>query len=415
MKLSLGYGKGNVELEVAETNLVGILEPHTPVISQSEKDVIFEALQNPIRSNPLSHCMNPGEKVVIVTSDITRPMPSKKVLPVVVDQVNRAGIPDRDICVVFGLGIHRPHTVEEHKQLMGEELHERVKCMDSDPGNVVHLGRTSRGTPIDIFKPVVEADKRICLGNIEYHYFAGFSGGMKAIMPGVSTRDAIQANHSHMLDEKAATGRIDDNPIRQDIDEVADFLRIAFALNVVLDEKKCIINAFAGHVIDAHRQGCKYLDSIYRIKIPKPADIVIVSPGGFPKDINLYQAQKALDNAGHAVKEGGTIVLVASCKEGFGEDVFEEWLVQSETTDDILNRIRESFRLGGHKAAAIAALLKKAKVRLVSDLPDDTVRSIFMTPCPGTDTALQDALQEQGDDASVLVMPYGGSTLPSCG
>ncbi|MDP6523417.1 MAG: nickel-dependent lactate racemase [Kiritimatiellia bacterium] len=414
MKLSLGYGKGNVELEVAETNLVGILEPHTPVISQSEKDVIFEALQNPIRSNPLSHCMNPGEKVAIITSDITRPMPSSKVLPVIVDQVNRAGIPDRDICVVFGLGIHRPHAVEEHKQLMGEELYERVKCMDSDPRNVVHLGRTSRGTPIDIFKPVVDADKRICLGNIEYHYFAGFSGGMKAIMPGVSTRDAIEANHSHMLDEKAATGRIDDNPIRQDIDEVADFLRIAFAFNVVLDEKKRIINAFAGHVIDAHRQGCKYLDSIYRIEIPKPADIVIVSPGGFPKDINLYQAQKALDNAGHAVKEGGTIILAASCKEGFGEGVFEEWLLQSETPDAILNRIRESFRLGGHKAAAIAALLKKAKVRLVSDLPDDTVRSIFMTPCADVETALEDALREQGDDASVIVMPYGGSTLPCC-
>lgn len=415
MKHLLGYAKSHVDLEVAERNLAGVLEPQMPEVTKSEKDIIFDALQNPIHSNPLAHCMNPGEKVVIVTSDITRPMPTKKVLPVIVDQVNRAGIPDRDICVVFGLGIHRRHTAEEHRHLLGDNMYERVKCMDSDPGNVVHLGDTTRGTPVDIFKPVVEADKRICLGNIEYHYFAGFSGGMKAIMPGVSTRDAIQANHSHMLDEKAATGRVEDNPIRQDIDEVATFLRIHFAFNVVLDEKKRIINAFAGHVLNAHRQGCEYLDSLYRIKIREPADIVVVSPGGFPKDINLYQAQKALDNAGHAVKEGGTIVLVASCKEGFGEKVFEEWLLQSETTDDILNRIRESFRLGGHKAAAMAALFKKAKVRLVSDLPDDTVRSIFMTPCPDVDTALQDALQEQAADASVIVMPYGGSTLPCCG
>ncbi len=241
----------------------GILTPKTAETSLSEQAIIAQALDNPVGAAALGEIVKPGETVVIVTSDITRPMPTAKVLPCVVNALNQGGIEDKDICIVFGLGVHRPHTPEEHKKLVGAEMYERIACYDSPPDDVVHLGDTTRGTPVDLSRRVVEADRCICFGNIEYHYFAGFSGGMKAIMPGVSTRAAIQANHSRMVESDAIAGKLDGNPVREDIEEVARFFTVDYIVNVVLNEKKQIINAFAGDVVQAHnRAGCAYLDSL---------------------------------------------------------------------------------------------------------------------------------------------------------
>jgi nickel-dependent lactate racemase len=342
-------------------------------------------------------------------------MPSRLVLPFVLEELGKAGIPDSDIVVVFGIGIHRGHTEEEKKRLAGDGVSARFRCIDSDPNKVIRLGRTSpNGTPVDIFDEVAKADRRVCLGNIEYHYFAGYSGGGKAIMPGVSTREAIRTNHSQMTRPDACTGRIDGNPVRADIDQAAGITGIDFIVNVVLDEKKNIVHAVAGDFIKAHREGCRRLDALYKVEIEKPADIVLVSAGGFPKDINLYQAQKALDNAKTAVRDGGIVILVASCGEGLGEDVFERWMREAETSGQLIADIRENFELGGHKAAAIAMVMERVKVFLVSDMESDFVRSIFFTPQPDVDTALKAAFDKLGINSSVIVMPYGGSTLPFC-
>ena len=187
--------------------------------------------------------------------------------------------------------------------------------MDSDPDDCVSYGMTSRGTPVDITRIVAEADRRILLGNIEYHYFAGYSGGAKAIMPGVSTRAAIQANHSRMVLPEAKAGALETNPLRMDIEEAGAMVGIDFILNVVLSEHKEILKAVAGDAVKAHREGCRFLDKLYRKELKAPADIVLVSQGGAPKDLNLYQTQKALDNAKHAVKDGGVIILIGSCKD----------------------------------------------------------------------------------------------------
>lgn len=411
--IALGYHKEKIEVAIPDRNLKGILKPKKPETDLSEQDVLSEAIQHPIGTPQLRNIVKPGEKVVIVTSDITRPMPTVKVLPVVIEALNQAGIDDQDITVVFGLGVHRKHTKQEHAMLVGEQLSARIQCLDSDPDDVVHLGQTSRGTPVDLFRPVVEADRRICLGNIEYHYFAGFSGGMKAIMPAVSTRQAIQANHSRMVQEAATTGKLEGNPVREDIDEVFKFCPVDYLFNVVLGEDKRIINAFSGDVFQAHRAGCQYLDSLYKVEIDAPADIVIVTPGGFPKDINLYQAQKALDNAKHAVKEGGVIILFAACREGLGEDVFEHWILNAPNPHSMIEDIQRQFELGGHKAAAIAMVMEKASVYLVSEFTPDFTRRLFMLPFADIQAALAHALQAQGADADILVMPYGGSTLPT--
>ncbi|RCX16895.1 nickel-dependent lactate racemase [Anaerobacterium chartisolvens] len=412
MNFELGFGKAKAHFSVKEENVIGVLQPNAVSVGSTGEEEVKRALHSPIASERLKYIVNRGEKIVIITSDITRPMPSRLVIPGIIEELKEAGVRLEDITVVFALGSHRKHTEEEKKYLVGEQVYSSVKCIDSDMDDFVHMGTTSSGTPVDIFRAVAEADRRICIGNIEYHYFAGYSGGAKAIMPGVSTRAAIQANHSKMVMEEAKAGEMVKNPVRRDIDEVVDFVPIDFILNVVLDENKNIIKAVAGHYIKAHREGCDFLDKLYKVKISERADIVVVSAGGYPKDINLYQAQKALDNAKHAVRDGGVIILVASCKEGYGEEVFEHWIKRSSAPSELTNEIQRNFELGGHKAAAIAMVLNKCSIYMVSDLDVQSVRKIYMKPYSELQQAFNDAVGELGENSSVIVMPYGGSTLP---
>lgn len=412
MNVQLPFDKDSMTLSIPDSISTQELLPNQLEIGLMGTEEVVRALKEPIHSKRLKDLVHTGQKVVIVTSDITRPMPSYTVLPPVLQELNDGGIPDEDITIVFALGSHRAHTEEEKKKLVGEGVYSRVRCIDSK-GEFTHMGTTSCGTPVDIFKPVADADVRICLGNIEFHYFAGYSGGSKAIMPGVSTRDAIQCNHKQMIHEEARAGQIQGNPIREDIDEVCErFVPIDFIVNVVLDEKKKIRRCVAGHFIEAHREGCRFLDQLYKIQIPAKADIVVVSAGGYPKDLNLYQAQKALDNAKHAVKDGGCIFWVASAGEGLGEKVFEQWMTGHEKAGDMIEHIAHDFQLGGHKAAAIAMILEKASIHLYSDLDEAFVKSIHLTPCNDLQTEFDRALAAYGSDASVIVMPYGGSTLP---
>lgn len=412
MKIELGYGNGVQEVVIPDENVLKVLKGNEVSSGLTGEAEVKRAVKNPIGSPMLGDIVKPGEKIAIITSDITRPMPTYTVMPCLLDELYEAGVEPEDITLVFALGSHRCHTEEEKKKLAGERAYNEIRCVDSDPDDCIRLGITKTGTPVDITRAVAEADKRICLGNIEYHYFAGYSGGAKAIMPGVSTRAAIQANHSMMVDKRSHAGNIETNPIRQDIEEAASMCGVDFILNVVLNEKKKIIYAVAGDVVEAHREGCRFLDGLYQVKIPERADIVIVSQGGAPKDLNLYQTQKALDNSKHAVKDGGTIILVGSCKEGLGEKTFDEWIVEAKEPGDLIKRIKKEFKLGGHKAAAIAMVMEHADVWLVSEMEPDFVKSIFFEPYADVQHALDDAMAKHGENAKVIVMPYGGSTLP---
>ena len=412
MKLTFGFGTGVQEVEVPERNLIGELHANPVPLGLTGEAEVARALQEPIGSPRLRDIVRSGERIAIVTSDITRPMPTAKVMPALLDELYAGGVRPEDITLVFALGSHRPQTDEEHRKLAGERAYAEIRCVDSDPNDCVSYGVTSRGTPVDITRVVAEADRRICLGNIEYHYFAGYSGGAKAIMPGVSTRAAIQANHSRMVLPECCAGALETNPLRMDIEEAGAMVGIDFILNVVLSEHKEILRAVAGDPVAAHRAGCAFLDALYRKELTEAADIVLVSQGGAPKDLNLYQTQKALDNAKHAVKDGGVIILIGSCREGLGERTFEEWMTAAPTAHSLIERIQREFKLGGHKAAAIAMVLERAEVDLVSELDDDFVRSLFLVPQPSAQAALDHAFAKLGPDARVLSMPYGGSTLP---
>ena len=412
MRVELGIGDLVQEVCIPD-------EMHSEVLLPNEKNhdltgskEVRRALRHPIGTPVLRDIVKAGEKVAIVTSDITRPVPSQEILPALLDELYAAGAKPEDLTLVFALGSHRRHTEEEKKKLAGDRVYREIRCVDSDPEDCMHLGVTARGTPVDITRTVAEADRRICVGNIEYHYFAGYSGGGKAIMPGVSTRAAIQANHRMMTDPQACAGRLDDNPVREDIEEAAAICGVDFILNVVLDEHRKIVYATAGDAVEAHWEGCRYLDGLYQKKIRRKADIVIVSQGGAPKDLNLYQTQKALDNAKHAVKKGGSIILVGSCREGLGEATFEKWMTEARTPEDLTRRIEYKFELGGHKAAAIALVLEQADIYLVSDLEPEFVKTLFMKPYNTVQSAFEAAVRKQGADSRVIVMPYGGSTFP---
>lgn len=412
MRLEFGYGPGIQIVEVPDQNIMDVLYANQMEHPLHGEAAVRYALAHPIGAPRLRELAKPGQKIAIIASDISRPVPSYEILPAILDELTAAGCREQDITVVFALGSHRCHTEEEKGRLAGNLVYNRVRCVDSDPDDCIHMGITKNGTPVDITRSVAEADFRICTGNIEFHYFAGYSGGVKAIMPGVSTPAAIQANHSLMVQPGACAGNLDTNPLRADIEEAGQICGVDYIVNVVLDEHKHIVYGVAGNPIQAHRSGCTYLDKMYRKPIPCHADIVLVSQGGAPKDANLYQTQKALDNAKHAVKQGGTIILIGACSEGLGSQKFEQWLTQAPTAHAMIERVHQQFELGGHKAAAIAMVLENARIDLVSEMPDEFVRSIFLNPQPSAQAALDEAFQRYGPEATVLAMPFGGSTLP---
>ncbi len=413
-ELIFGYGKGEQRVILPKKNLTAVLRAKEIEHENRGAAAVKVALNNPIGSKKLRDFDLKDKKIAIITSDISRPLPSFDVLPDLLDELYLAGAKRENITVVFALGSHRHHTEEEKKRLVGERVFGEVLCEDSEPLDCIHLGTTKNGTPVDITRRVAEADFRIGVGNIEYHYFAGFSGGAKALMPGVSTPDAIKYNHALMVDENSCAGRINGNPLREDIEESETYCHLDFIVNAVLDEHKKIVYCVAGDVTKAHREGCKYLERMYRCEIEEKADIVLVSQGGAPKDANLYQTQKALDNAKHAVKKGGTIILIGECKEGFGSAKFEEWLINSPSPEYMVKRIKTDFQLGGHKAAAIGMVLQNAEIDLVSSFEPETVEKIFLVPKESAQKALDDAFKKYGENAAVIAMPFGGATLPVC-
>ena len=407
-----GFGKEKQFVNIPDGVNVRELTANDNIEFNAVDADVVHALENPIGSPRLRDIVKPGEKIAIITSDITRPMPTYKVMPALLDELAAAGVDFKDVTLVFALGSHRKQSPEEQKRLAGDVAYGKINVVDSDPEDCVHMGVTANGTPVDITRVVAEADRRIALGNIEFHYFAGYSGGYKAVMPGVSTPAAIQSNHKLMIRPESCAGRLEGNPVREDIEEAGRICGLDFILNVVLDEHKNIVKVVCGDPVKAHRVGTAFLDKLYTKEIDCGADIVIVSQGGAPKDLNLYQTQKALDNSKHAVKDGGIIILIGSCAEGYGEHTFEDWMLNSESPDDLVNKIRRNFVLGGHKAAAIGMVLQRADIYLVSDMDPALVQRSFMKPYSSAQQAFDDALVKLGDNADVITMPYGGSVLP---
>lgn len=417
--IAMPYGETMVRLDVPEDRVLEIVEPRPVAQRVRESALIGRALDRPCGSERLADLAAAGQKTAIVVSDITRPCPTKRLLPPLLKELYVADIGDQAISIVFALGAHRQQSAKEQMRLVGEEIFSRVECIDSDPHDFVYLGETSRGTPVEVFRPVAEAQLLICVGNIELHHFAGYSGGAKAILPGVSSVRSITQNHAMWMQygtAAAKAGKLEGNPVREDMEEAGQMAGLDFILNAIVDASGTVLQAVAGDPYSAHRRGCAYVDALNKISISKHADIVLVSPGGYPKDISLFQAQKALDFAVYAVKKGGTIILLAECREGMGDLTFEAWMREAASPNTLLKRIGKEFALGGDKAASISLVMKRASIYLVSSLPPQVVQDCWKMPglrhFGSIDDALEMAFAEQGTDAKIAIMPQGNSTLP---
>lgn len=410
-RLTLGYGKSEVGVDISRENLLQIVEPKELPGVRDETAEIRRALTNPINSKRFSELVHNGQDAVMLVSDITRPTPSHKLLPPLLQELNDGGIPDEDITIVFATGLHRKLTKEEMEQQVGLDVYEGAKCINHNVDDCTYIGTTKRGTRVNVLRAVVNADVVVCVGTIELHYFAGYSGGAKSILPGVSSGETIEMNHKLMLLPGASSGKVD-SPVRADMEEAGAMLGVDFILNVVLNAKKEIVKAFAGDVIGAHRAGVVYVDKMYKVPVKGKADIAITSSGGTPKDLNMYQAYKALDNATHAITEKGSIILVAECAEGLGNEVFERWVEEAKSPGDVIGRIKQRFVLGGHMAAQIARIAERHDIYLVSAMPEELARKTFFIPVKDVQDAFTRAMEKHGKDVKIIVMPYGNSTLP---
>ena len=412
----LRYGYERLEVNIPDKNLLGVLEGNFPA-APTEPDENLElkrALDHPIGAASLRELVKPGNKTIIMCSDLTRPCPTYKLLPPLLDELNAAGVRDDDITALFGMGIHRSHSKDEQERLIGREVYKRIRCADSTEGDYKLMGVSSRGTPYYINTAAIDCDLLICTGNIEYHYFAGYSGGAKAVLPGASNKTTINHNHSMQTLPGCGAGILEGNPVRADIDEITKYVKIDYILNVVLNEDKQILKAFTGDCIKAHREGCRYLDSVYAKPINEPADAVIACCGGFPKDINMYQAQKALDNGFYAVKPGGVIIWVGRCAEGYGDATFEEWVKSSTSPKSLVERIKNEFVLGGHKAAAIGRVLCGAEVIMATDMDRRQVERLYIkySEKESLDALINKIIKDSGGGATFYVIPQAGSILP---
>ena len=416
--LELKCGDQHYPLDIEPERVISVLRPRALSADGTPAELVERALEN-CEQALSSFC--PGEQVVIVTSDITRPTGSDLYLPILVSRLNAAGIKDHDIEIVIALGIHRKQTVAEHKKIVGE-LYGRIRVSDhecDDPGALVYLGDTARGLPVEINRRVAQADRLILTGAVTFHYFAGFGGGRKSLLPGVSSRKSCMASHFALLNPeegsgrhpKAVTGNLEGNPVHEAMLEACAMRAPDFILNTILGADKRIMAAFAGDWRDAHLAGCSLYAKAFSAPIKEKGDLVVVSCGGFPKDINLIQAHKSMEYASRALKPGGVMILLAECRDGYGNATFFNWFSYPSCLE-LESALRKRYEINGQTAWSVKEKAERFRIVLVSQLPPEEVKTMGMMPAETLEQALGLALPMLPAHFSAYLIPEGGNVLP---
>ncbi len=413
----LPYGKTDVCVRIPARNFLGSITPKELSGAADAKAEVERALREPIGSRKLSQSAKPGSKIAIVVDDATRHAPSNLMLPPVLAELNAAGVKDENVTVIFGCGTHRAVTQEEAARLLGEEVCKRVKTVSHDcraQDNLVYAGKTkSHGNEIHLNRVFAEADVKVLLGDVGFHYYAGYGGGRKSVLPAVAGEETIKHNHAMLLHPNARTGILEGNPVHEDMTQAARLAKVDFIVNTVSNAKSEIVKAFAGDLERAFNEAVKAVDDMYRVPVDRRADIVVASPGGYPADMNLFQAYKALDNALAIVKRGGVVILVAECAEGHGNQVFYDWMTRFGELKAVEREIKRNFVLGGHKAYYLLKALQNHTIILVSSMPDYYAANIFkVKTARAVNDALTEAFKLAGSAARVWTMPYGNYMLP---
>ncbi len=408
---TIPYGTSSLSFSLPDDLDVDVISPHHKAAVSRPRQAVKEALQ---QSYLKKYKGLPNAAIAI--NDKTRPIPHQHLYPPLLEELTKIGIPPKNTTLFIATGAHPPMAEEEFADVVPPDILSRCKVIShdcDDRRNQVQLGVTQRGTPVWINRAYAQSALRIVVGNIEPHQFMGFSGGVKSAVIGLAGRETINANHAMMTDPLAQLGEFRANPARQDVEEMGDILGVHFSLNTILNDQKEIVHVVAGSPQEVMAQGIPLVKEMYQVKVDLPFDLLIVSPGGHPKDINLYQAQKALAHASHVVREGGTVLMAAACPEGSGDRTFEEWMENSPSLKTILDRFsRRDFQVGPHKAYLFARDASRVSFHLLSDMKADHISRLHLSPVKDLPTALGSLLPTLPLKAHIGIMPHGNATIP---
>lgn len=413
MKICLPYGKdGEVTAEINDSLNTSFLEANDVLIGNTD-DVIQQAMKNPCQSDTLAQFLSDARDLLVIVNDATRPTPTKTVMDVIWGDIKKKNIP---VNLIIATGAHRGPTEEEYVQIFGshyDQVKDKIIVHDAKKDeDMVFLGKSSNGTEMYVNKAGVNAHKIIIIGSVEPHYFAGYTGGRKSFLPGIAGYKTIEQNHKLALVPEACALALDGNPVHEDmIDALKTVHKEIFAIMTVLDKNHKIYAVTAGDIHASFAAAIDRANEVFAVPIKKKADIV-VSLVKFPADIDLYQAQKGIDNAKLALKEGGIMILVAKCRCGIGGKAFADLLGSCDTPKEVLETIEKGYKLGYHKAAKMAEIGLWAEMWGVTDIEPDTLEKLFIKPFASLQEALDKAIEQKGQDAEVLFLMDGSLTVP---
>ena len=416
MKVSLAYGRGHLDVELPAERTT-VIEPAAQPGLVDERAAVLAVLAQPVGVKPLADLVSAGAKICIVHTDITRATPNDRLIPWLLAYLENAGAARENITLLNGLGTHRPNTRAELEEMLTPEVVAQYRCLNHEPENPaahVQLGVTKTGAPALLNRHLVEAGVRIVTGFIEPHFFAGFSGGPKGIMPGVAHTDTVVSNHGceNIGHKNSAFGITEGNPIWEEMRDIALRPGPSFLLNVALNEERQITGVFAGDLIAAHKVGIEFVRASAMQKLDAPFDVVVTTASGYPLDQNLYQGVKGIAAAARIVKGGGTIILAAECSDGLPTNShYENLLRRVDSPGALLSLLAQpGFRATDQWSAQIQAVIQqRAELLLHSSLADELVRAAHMTPC--RDIA-QTVSQKLNGSGRIAVLPQGPLTIP---
>lgn len=416
---SLPFGRSFQQLEVSEEYHQKWIAPPSLEPAPDPLGLVKQALQDPLRPSPdegnFWASVFQNQQVAIAINDKTRPVPNHLLLPPLLERLHSIGIPHQQISIWVATGSHLPMKPEEFSSILPLSIVKQYPIYShdiEDQDNLIHLGRTSRGTPIWVNQRFYQADLKIVVGDIEPHHFAGFSGGYKTAAIGLAGWPTINANHALLTQPDAWIGEFEKNPLRQDIEEIGARIGVHLAINAILNHDKKIVRVFAGYPESIIREGIKASKALWGVYCPDRFDLVIASAGGYPKDINFYQAQKAITHASMFCNPGGTIILLAECSEGIGSATYEQFMEGKHSISEIFSHFQSlGFQVGPHKAYQVARLLEKFNIILVSNIDEKRVHHLLLTPAPNVQTAFQKALGNYPFPPKIGILPHATTTL----
>jgi lactate racemase len=417
MKINLAYGRAHLPVELPDGRTTVIEPAHRPGLPD-ERAAVLAALEHPVAARPLRQWIKPGDKVCVAFTDLTRATPNHRLIPWLLDYLS--GVPREQILLLNQLGTHRPNTPAELDQLLTLEVTRRYRVLNHEPENpaaLTQFGAMRDGTPALINRHLAEADVRVITGFIEPHFFAGFSGGIKGIIPGCGGLGSVMSNHGfkNIGDAKATFGVTVGNPLWEELRDVALRVGPSFLLNVSLNEQREITGVFAGDLIEAHRAGCEFVRKSAMQKVKAPFDIVVTTNSGYPLDLNLYQGVKGMSAGARILVKGGLLILACECREGVPPgSPLDKLLLSARGPEEILAMLSApGFARPEQWQAQIQALIQReVEVLLYSSLPDDVARRAFLHPCRDIAAAVARRLETLGPDARVAALPQGPLTIP---